>query len=215
MYAAPFLVVSIFHFTLAGSDPYREHSAFFSRSAIMFGLYPAGSDWIRTFASEQRPAREIQKALVDYASFTAAIFHQPFGEHRGAVVAQFGKVLVLSATTPGITNIAVTPTVEIQHLLWSYREGFATQWSAMEIRTLTGYSGWDELLTSAKREFTQVCEYVNAAIDGTLEAPKKVERVEQAVNTVHEPFPNDDDAAFYANVMQMSQQSLEYPSCGL
>ena len=181
----------------------------------MFGLYPAGSDWIRTFASEQRPAREIQKALVDHAGFTAAIFHQPFGEHRGSVVAQFGKVLVLSATTPGITNIAVTPTVEIQHLLWSYREGFATQWSAMEIRTLTGYSGWDELLTSAKREFTQVCECVNAAIDGTLEAPKQVERVEQTVNTVHEPFSNDDDAAFYANVMQMSQQSLEYPPCVL
>lgn len=181
----------------------------------MFGLYPAGSDWIRTFASEQRPAREIQKSLVDHAGFTAAIFHQPFGEHRGAVVAQFGKVLVLSATTPGLTDIAVTPTVEIQHLLWSYREGFATQWSSLEIRTLTGYSGWDELLINAKREFMRVCECVSAAIDGTLEAPQLVERVEQAYDTVHVPFPNDDDAAFYADVMQMSQQSLELPPCAL
>ena len=180
----------------------------------MFGLYPAGSDWIRTFASEQRPAREIQKSLVDHAGFTAAIFHQPFGEHRGAVIAQFGKVLVMSATAPGICNLAVTPTVELQHLLWSYREGYATQWSAMEIRTLTGYSGWDELLISARREFAKVCEFVGAAVDGTLTAPRLPEPVVPSVHgTVHESFPDDDNDAFYAQLAERSQQPMETPSC--
>ncbi|AME28640.1 hypothetical protein AXG89_33160 (plasmid) [Burkholderia sp. PAMC 26561] len=180
----------------------------------MFGLYPAGSDWIRTFASEHRPAREIQKSLVDHAGFTAAIFHQPFGEHRGAVIAQSGKVLVMSATAPGICNIAVTPTVELQHLLWSYREGYATQWSAMEIRTLTGHSGWDELLISARREFAKVCDLVSAAIDGTLSAPRLPEPVAvSAVGTVHDAFPDDDNDGFYAQWVEMSHQASELPPC--
>jgi hypothetical protein len=180
----------------------------------MFGLYPAGSDWIRTFASERRPAREIQKSLVDHAGFTAAIFHQPFGEHRGAVIAQSGKILVMSATAPGICDIAVTPTVELQHLLWSYREGYATQWSAMEIRTLTGYSGWDELLISAQREFAKVCELVGAAIDGTLSAPRLPEPVVgSVVGTVHDAFPDDDNDAFYAQWVELSQQGSELPPC--
>ena len=175
----------------------------------MFGLYPAGSDWIQTFATEQRTARDIQKSLVDHAGFTAAIFHQPFGEHRGAVLAQFGKMLVLSATTPGASEIAVTPSVEMQHLLWSFREGYATQWSSLEIRTLTGYSGWDELMTGVKREFSRVCDQVARAVNGTLKAPPVPEA------TVHTSFPNDDDDAFYMRMSEFSQQSMEVSSCAL
>jgi hypothetical protein len=175
----------------------------------MFGLYPAGSDWIRTFATEKLSAREIQKSLVEHAGFTAAIFHQPFGEHRGAVLAQFGKVLVLSATTPGSSAIAVTPTVELQHLLWSFREGYATQWSALEIRTLTGYNGWDEFMTGVQREFSRVCDDVAKAVNGTL----KADPVPEA--TVHTPFPNEDDDAFYLQMAELSQQPMEVPSCAL
>ncbi|CAB3807984.1 hypothetical protein LMG28614_06706 [Paraburkholderia ultramafica] len=137
----------------------------------MFGLYPAGSEWVRTFAMADQTMRDIQKSLVDHAGFAAAILHQPFGEHRGAVMAQSGQILVLSATTPGTVHLSVTPTVQMQHLLWSYREGYATQWSAMEIRSLTGYAGWDELLTRARREFSRACESVTAAIAGTLQTP--------------------------------------------
>jgi hypothetical protein len=175
----------------------------------MFGLYPAGSDWVRTFVTVQRPAREIQKSLVDHAAFTAAIFHQPFGEHRGAVLAQFGKILVLSATTPGASEIAVTPTVELQHLLWSFRQGYATQWSSLEIRTLTGYSGWDELITGVQREFVRTCEQVESAVNGTLKAPPVPE------TTVHTSFPDDDDHAFFLELAEYSQQPLELPPCAL
>jgi hypothetical protein len=176
----------------------------------MFGLYPAGSEWIRTFAMNDQDMRDIQRSLVDHAAFTAAILHQPFGQQRGAVLAQSGQILVLSDTT-GERRIAVTPTVQMQHLLWSYQEGYATQWSAMEIRSLTGYQGWDELLTTARREFNRTCEKVAAAIAGTLDAPVVTEA---AVDPMHAPFPNEDDEAFFAQMAAISE-AKEVGSCAL
>lgn len=177
----------------------------------MFGLYPAGSEWVRLFAMEEQSMRNIQKSLVDHAGFAGAIFHQPFGEHRGAVMAQSGQILVLSSTTPGTVQLAVTPTVQMQHLLWSYGQGYATQWSAMEIRSLTGYAGWDELLTRARREFSHACESVAAAIAGTLQPPVVTAARPDPMN---ESFPNEDDDAFYSRMAAMSDIQ-EVPSCAL
>jgi hypothetical protein len=177
----------------------------------MFGLYPAGSEWVRTFAVDAQPMREIQKSLVDHAGFTAAIQHQPFGEHRGAVLVQSGQMLVLLATTPGAAQLAVTPTVQMQHLLWSYREGFATQWSSLEIRSLTGFNGWDELLTAARREFNRTCEDVLAAIAGTLQ-PRVA--IVARPDPMRESFPDEDDDAFYSRMASMTE-SQEVPSCVL
>ncbi|GJH14750.1 hypothetical protein CBA19CS11_37950 [Caballeronia novacaledonica] len=179
----------------------------------MFGLYPAGPNWVRTFAIGDCSSRDLQKSLVDLAGFTAAIQHRPFGHHRGAVLAQFGQTLLLLATTLGACEVAVTPTVEMQHLLWSYQEGYASQWSPAEIRSLTGHSGWQELLTNARREFSRVCDQVAAALDGTLQAPPR------AIGSadINAPFPNDDDDAFYAQmaVMSASMSAPEDLSCGL
>ena len=175
----------------------------------MFGLYPAGSEWVRTFAMDDQDMRDIQRSLVDHAGLTAAILHQPFGQQRGAVMAQSGQILVLSDTTSGARQIAVTPTVQMQHLLWSYREGYATQWSATEIRSLTGYAGWDELLTRARREFSRACESVAAAIAGTLRGPAVTE---VSAGPINEPFPNDDDDAFYAQMAAISD-AQEVESC--
>jgi hypothetical protein len=84
----------------------------------------------------------------------------------------------------------------------------------MEIRTLTGHSGWDELLISARREFAKVSELVGAAIDGTLSAPRLPEPVAvSAVGTVHDAFPDDDNDGFYAQWVEMSQQVSELPPC--
>jgi hypothetical protein len=186
----------------------------------MFGLYPAGPNWVRTFQCHEKTARDMQRTLVEHAGFTAAIFHQPFGESRGAVLAQFGKLLVLSATTPRCIDIAVTPTVEVQHLLWSYREGYATQWSPLEIRALTGHANWDELLTGTQRDFARVCDWVEGAIDGTLAAPQLPvamtnDGAARSPDTVHVPFPNDDDEAFILHMVELSNQSMEVPPCGL
>jgi hypothetical protein len=104
----------------------------------------------------------------------------------------------------------------MQHLLWSYREGYATQWSDREIRSVTGYSGWGELLNGARREFSRACQFVEAAIAGTLAAPR-LEQPERR-STLHEPisasFPNEDDDAFYQEMASLSQV-LEVPSCAL
>jgi hypothetical protein len=179
----------------------------------MFSLYPAGPEWVRSFPLADKSARDIQKLLVDLAGFTTAIQHQPFGEHRGAVVAQFGQTLLLLATTPGAAEVAITPTVQMQHLLWSYQEGYASQWSAAEIRSLTGYSGWSELLTNARREFSRACEHVASALDGTLRVPERA----VVATDVHAPFPNEDDDAFYSQMASLSasMSDSERLSCGL
>lgn len=177
----------------------------------MFGLYPAGSEWVRIFAMDDADMRDVQQSLVSYAGFTAAIPHQPFGKDRGAVLAQIGHMLVLMATTPGVNQIAVTPTVEMQQLLWSYREGYATQWSELEIRSLTGYAAWGELLTGARRQFARAGESVAAAIAGTLTPPVVDVAV---VDPMNEPFPDDDDVAFYSRMAAMSE-ATEGSSCAL
>lgn len=183
----------------------------------MFGLYPAGPEWVRTFSLGDNTARDIQKLLVDLAGFTAAIQHQPFGQHRGAVLAQFNQTLLLLATTPGVTEVAITPTVEMQHLLWSYQEGYASQWSVEEIRSLTGHTGWSELLTNARREFSRVCDHVSSALDGTLLATK----LAVVPVDVNASFPNEDDDAFYLQMAAMSASqsaslsNSEDLSCGL
>ncbi|SAL84808.1 hypothetical protein AWB67_06776 [Caballeronia terrestris] len=181
----------------------------------MFGLYPAGPSWVRTFALGDCSSRDLQKSLVDLAGFTAAIQHQPFGQYRGAVLAQFGQTLLLLSTTPGACEAAVTPTVEMQHLLWSYQEGYASQWSAAEIRSLTGHSGWSELLTNARHEFSRTCDQVAAAVDGTLQPPIAVHAVPCLV--MNEPFLNEDDDAFYSQMaaMSASMSVSEDLSCGL
>lgn len=183
----------------------------------MFGLYPAGPEWVRSFSLADNSASDIQKALVDFAGFNTAIQHQPFGQHRGAVLAQFGQTLLLLATTPGATEVAVTPTVQMQHLLWSYQEGYASQWSSAEIRSLTGYSGWSELLTNARREFSRACDHVSSALDGRLRAPPRA-----VVSTdLNASFPNEDDDAFYSEMaavsasLSASLSDAEGVSCGL
>ncbi|SAK86552.1 hypothetical protein AWB75_05848 [Caballeronia catudaia] len=179
----------------------------------MFGLYPAGPSWVRSYSLADNTARDIQKSLVDFAGFTTAIQHQPFGEHRGAVLAQFGQTLLLLATTPGATEVAITPNVQMQHLLWSYQEGYASQWSPAEIRSLTGYSGWSELLLNARREFSRACDYVSSALDGTLRVPQRAV-VSMDLNA---SFPNEDDDAFYAKMAAVSTSlsDSEGMSCGL
>jgi len=92
-----------------------------------------------------------------------------------------------------------------QHLLWSFREGYATQWSSLEIRTLTGFNGWDDLMTGVQREFSCACDQVEKAVNGTLTAPPVPE------TTVHTSFPDDDNDAFYLQIAELSQLPMELP----
>ncbi len=80
----------------------------------MFGLYPAGPRLGPRLRDRQVLQSRHSALLVDHAAFTAAIAHQPFGKHRGEVMAQFGHMLLMSATTPGANSLVVTPTVEMR-----------------------------------------------------------------------------------------------------
>lgn len=135
----------------------------------MFGLYPAGAQWVRHFSANRAP-RDIGKVLTGHAGFNAGIFHMPFGEHRGAVIAQSGRFLILAAAVNvAQAELAVVPDVQMQNLLWSFETGYANQWGPRELLALTGVDNWNQLLQRTAAEYAAVCKSVSDAVDGSLE----------------------------------------------
>ncbi|WP_155027613.1 hypothetical protein [Burkholderia pseudomallei] len=153
----------------------------------MFGLYPAGVRWTQSFTAST-DAKSLQKLLVDHGGCTAALFHQPFGAQRGAVIAQRDGMLVLTHVVDADeAEIVVTPGVELQNLLWSFDSGYSGQWSARELRILTGCSDWDSMLQQTSEMFRRVCGTVQAAVEGTLGKP--VTRPEPTLTIDDEDVP--------------------------
>lgn len=171
----------------------------------MFGLYPAGAQWVRHFSANRAP-RDIGKVLTAHAGFTAGIFHTPFGEHRGAVVAQSGRFLILTAAVNAApAQLAVVPDVQMQNLLWSFETGYANQWGPRELLALTGIDNWDGLIRRTSSEYAAVCKSVEEAVDGSLEKraveaaaeAAKAEATKRAATpdpVVGRMFYSDDDA---------------------
>ncbi|QTB53490.1 hypothetical protein [Burkholderia pseudomallei] len=172
----------------------------------MFGLYPAGVRWAQSFAAST-DAKSLQKLLVDHGGCTAALFHQPFGVQRGAVIAQRDGMLVLAHVVDADdAEIVVTPGVEMQNLLWSFDAGYSGQWSGRELQILTGCSNWDSMLKQTSDAFSRLCGTVQAAVDGTLGKPAS------------QPEPtlpvDDDDIPFFLPDEYLTPISLsEIQSC--
>jgi hypothetical protein len=145
----------------------------------MFGLYPAGAQWVRHFSAKRAP-RDIGKVLTAHAGFSAGIFYTPFGEHRGSVIAQSGRFLILAAAVNvAKAELAVVPDVQMQTLLWSFEMGYANQWGPRELLALTGVDNWDGLIRRTSTEYSSVCKTVEEAVDGSLEK-RAIEAAEAA-----------------------------------
>ncbi|KGW78478.1 hypothetical protein Y046_4797 [Burkholderia pseudomallei MSHR2990] len=158
----------------------------------MFGLYPAGVRWTQSFTAST-DAKSLQKLLVDHGGCTAALFHQPFGAQRGAVIAQREGMLVLThAVDADQAEIVVTPDVELQNLLWSFDSGYSGQWSARELRILTGCPDWDSMLKQTSEMFHRVCGTVQAAVEGTLGKPVTRPEPTLTIDDEDVPFLPDD-----------------------
>lgn len=165
----------------------------------MFGLYPAGPDWVRHFDATLS-ATDIQQLLVKHAGFTAALFHQPYGAARGAVIAvRHGFVVMVHERDASGLQLVVAPDVEMTNLLWSHSNGYASQWSARELKALSGCDSWEQLLTVAGTRFRAACTMLERAIDGSI-VPAEViaEPAAQAAVAPADPvmsssFPDDDD----------------------
>jgi hypothetical protein len=176
----------------------------------MFGLYPAGPRWVRHFSSKQTP-REIQQLLTENAGFTAGVFHQPFGDHRGAVIAQKGNCLILAAAgNANSSDLVAVPDVQTQNLLWSFNSGYANQWGARELHALTGCDNWDALLKMVSAEFADVCDAVRRAADGTL--------ARRAADAAPDPvvgmmFSNDDDVPWVPSEYLYDAPAPEGSTC--
>jgi hypothetical protein len=163
----------------------------------MFGLYPAGSNWVRHY-NATATARLLQQDLVTHVRFTAGIFHQPFGVARGAVLAQRDSCLVLTDSIDSAKpELVVVPDVEMQNLLWSFNSGYANQWSGRELKVLTGCDNWDSVIRHASAQFAKVCDYVQKAVDGTFAKPAPAAVAPAAAcpdAVLSASFYNDDDA---------------------
>jgi hypothetical protein len=183
----------------------------------MFGLYPAGSNWVRHFNATVA-VRPLQSDLVKHAGFTAGIFHQPFGADRGAVLAQRDSCLVLAESTASANPaLVVVPDVEMQNLLWSFHSGYANQWSGRELKVLTGCDNWDSVLRLAAAQYAKVCDDVQKAVEGTL-VPVAIEST--AVPNRPDPvlcasFLNDDDVPWLPSDYLFDSPIPEVPTCGL
>ncbi|WP_321853249.1 hypothetical protein [Paraburkholderia tropica] len=173
----------------------------------MFGLYPAGPDWVRNF-NATLSATDIQQLLVKHAGFTAALFHQPYGAARGAVIAvRHGFVVMVHERDAHELELVVAPDVEMTNLLWSHSNGYASQWSARELKALTACDSWEKLLAMAGTRFNAACTALERAIDGTIvppavPTPAEPEQVVAAAPVaaiaavdaiVSSSFPDDDD----------------------
>jgi hypothetical protein len=172
----------------------------------MFGLYPAGPDWVQQF-NAKTPAREIQQLLVSHAGFTAALFHQPYGPARGAVLAiRHGFVVMVHEENAAELELVVAPDVEMTNLLWSHSNGYASQWSPRELNALSGCDNWEQLLKVAGTRFRAACTALERAIDGSLvpaDPPAGTASTVSTVSAVHavvapdpvisSSYPDDDD----------------------
>jgi hypothetical protein len=158
----------------------------------MFGLYPAGPAWVQHFNATS-PSRDIRHLLVKHAGFTAGLFHQPYGQARGTVIAvRHGFVVMAHEMQSDTPELVVAPDVEMTNLLWSHSSGYASQWSPRELKALTGCASWEALINHAGKSFREACSSLERAIDGSIVPPAPhsvpVDRVLSA------SLPDDDDA---------------------
>ncbi|NIE81848.1 MULTISPECIES: hypothetical protein [unclassified Burkholderia] len=173
----------------------------------MFGLYPAGSRWARSFTAST-DAKSLQKLLVTYGGCTAALFHQPFGAQRGAVIAQRDGLVVLAHVVDADqAEIVVTPGIDLQNLLWSFDSGYSGQWSGRELQILTGCPDWHSMLEQTSDAFRRVCGTVQSAVEGTLGKQASPPESTPPVDGFDIPFFTPDD---YDQLISVSESQ----SCG-
>ncbi|WP_020423678.1 hypothetical protein [Cupriavidus sp. WS] len=126
--------------------------------------------------------------LCDNHSFVRGAQFQPFGPNRGAVVAVRAHMLVMVLHTEGGTTwLSVAPSKEIQDLLWSFSNGYASQWSAMELKALSGCDDWNALQAMAHGQFAAAVRSLERAIAGMPEydAPPVLDALDE--NTLELP----------------------------
>lgn len=140
----------------------------------MFGIYPAGPQWMRQLTSSVS-ALVLKGRLKDLAGMSAGNLAEPFGPHRGAVIAENNGFLVLANKISDTTEVVVVPDVKLQYLLWSFNTGNADQWAGREIKIMTDgkLETWDALLVEATHTFRWTVSLVEQAIAGTLVETKQ------------------------------------------
>jgi len=132
-------------------------------------LYPAGPDWAQTFETALPPST-LAARLADAHGFTRSTLFQPFGAGRGTVVAQREHLLVLAVhAADGQHWYEVTPSLEMQNLLWSFSHGYASQWSALELRALCGCTMWPDVIALARQQFAAAVRSLERALAGLPE----------------------------------------------
>lgn len=140
-------------------------------------LYHAGPQWVHVVEALV-PRTDLAKVLCDHHGFTQCMLYEPFGTGRGAVIAKRDHMVVMDIGADGDTHwYAVAPTKELQDLIWSFSNGFAGQWSTLELKIITGHGDWPALLEMAGRQFSDAACVVERAIAGPAKDAPSVQEL--------------------------------------
>ncbi|CAG2159767.1 hypothetical protein [Cupriavidus numazuensis] len=132
-------------------------------------LYHAGPQWAQIFEADLTQSELATRLCTDHG-FVRGALYEPFGPGRGAVVAQRDHMLVMALCAEGNrTWFSVAPSKEIQDLLWSFSNGYASQWSPLELKAISGCEDWGALQQRVHKQFAQVVRSVERAIHGAPE----------------------------------------------
>lgn len=140
-------------------------------------LYHAGPQWVQVFETLVNRT-DLAKALCEQHGFTQCMLYEPFGAGRGAVIAKRGHMVVMDIGADGGAHwYAVAPAKELQDLIWSFSNGFAGQWSALELKIISGHGDWKPLLEMAGRQFSDVVRIVEQTIAGPAQDSHPVQQL--------------------------------------
>ncbi len=158
------------------------------------------------YVSNRLGASALATRLADAHGFTRSTLFQPFGAGRGTVVAQRDHLLVLAVhAADGQHWYEVTPSLEMQNLLWSFSHGYASQWSALELKALCGCTVWPDVIALARQQFAAAVRSLERALAGLPER--------DAPTAVPDMPPYDGDVMELPGDYLVSMSGMEVSEC--
>jgi hypothetical protein len=180
----------------------------------MYVLYPAGPEW-STLIEATQPASDVALRLAEQHGFVRGSYFEPFGAKRGAVIAQRDMMLVMAVHTDieaGRSWYAIAPALELQYLVWSFSNGYTKQWSARELKALTGHETWEGVLQLARAQFSAAVRSLNRALHGFPEIEPEAPRAASVAAEITEDFGSTDLLAMAAAYFE-SAPEMEVGQC--
>lgn len=145
----------------------------------MFGLYPAGLRWTRRLVAAVPLDAFLERMTA--LGFEGAGRHEPFGADRGQLLFQRDNMWLLAPTTaPDQRDYLIVPCRDLQYLLWSAENGYASQWTSLELDAISKTGTWDAFMAQTTAAFDRACADVALAAAEHFDVPAPATTQEEA-----------------------------------